>query len=83
MDGAHLYSAVGEFTGEGAEVVAGGGSGARRTNRGGDARRIFSGKGILLTHALECFGEFENAQALREAMRERLPATIDADSTFV
>lgn len=75
LDGAHLYSAVGEFTGEGAEVLRA--AGVEREGRSVEATLAdFQRKGFLVTHALECFGEFENAQALRDAIRARVPATI-------
>ena len=72
-DGDDLYSAEGEFRGEGADFLR-----ALGIIQGGrSVEEMLAGvqrQGILLAHVLEC--PVSDAEARREALRQRLPSVL-------
>ena len=74
-DGEHLYSAEGEFRGEGATLLR-----ALEMDTAGRSAEAtlaeFQRRGYLLTHVLECPGEYRDQTVLRSAMEQRIGATM-------
>ena len=71
----HLYSAEEEFRGEGAALLRA--LEIDLAGRGSEATLVeFQRRGYLLTHVLECPGEYCDAATLRSAMEQRIGATM-------
>ena len=74
-DGEHLYSADGEFRGEGAALLRS--LEMETAGRSVEATLAeFQRRGYLLTHVLECPGEYRDAAGLRSAMEQRIGTTM-------
>ena len=74
-DGEHLYSAEDEFRGEGLALLRS----LEIENAGRSVEATlaeFQRRGYLLTHILECPGEYRDAAGLRTAMEQRIGATM-------
>ena len=72
-DGEHLYSAAGEFRGEGAEVLRALGI-AKAGRQVDETLASLQRQGFLLTYILEC--PVSCAEERREALRRRLPTML-------
>jgi hypothetical protein len=74
-DGEHLYSADEEFRGDGAALLRALEIDSAR--RGVEATLAeFQRRGYLLTHVLECPGEYSDESGLNSAMERRIAATM-------
>ena len=75
VDGEYLYSAEGEFAGEGALILHA--LGVESSERTIDATLTeFQRRGFLLAHVLECAHQNDAPASRRDALERRLPATI-------
>lgn len=74
-DGDYLYSAAGEFSGEGAELLRA--LGFDSSGRTVEARLAeFQRRGYLLAHVLDCAGEQGGTAFIKEALAGRTASTI-------